>query len=477
MHKEDPLPFQEFSGVNFSRQEEAELAERLVSPTRKVGKWYQKVVTPPVWYKGAFKGSLANPQEVATFQKEYNQRSIINPTLKDPYTYIDSMWRARSIAFLPGVVGILNSISRDLRSTAMWVRQSSLNRTYSQFADYLELTAQSLPEGNFDASMKAFVELPSTQRVRWLGLPVEYQDDPLGVKFAPEAFISYTDWEGTIQANKTIDAYEKAGERKFGRPPTPASAFVAYMIACSGFLGVGNRRISAFNIPNDDAAEKVVIYLFPDRIGKKNETSLAPAMKKLTGIESSNEDAEAFVFSHEEGHGWRFNKEAERNGPLKPNIREGLANRRALILAAESNLSPDHIGRVVKGYLAYGADDLIGDKQTGEWFRKILSEPYGRNQPTLEQILQGNPYRLDAYFTYRAAYLKGLVRPDGYIDIDGLIRLAEEYEPIYAELARSGDEQTARETFNDLIDRRRVFSVPDLFRDLADWMRINPFSI
>lgn len=470
LYKERLLPIQEFSGVEITNPFEEDLVTRLQEPTHDVAHLYQMVVDPLVWYTGVYSGSFGDPKKLDTFKREYNRRAEEDPILKDPYTYIDSNWTPRSIASLPEVNKRLRKMSKSLVLTAKSIRKGPLVNSYADFADYLEVTAEALPEGHFNESMVKFLRLPTSNRVRWMGLPVEYQDDPLGIKYAPQSFISYTDKEQTIAANLLIARYEKVGREKFGVAPTSANTFVSYMIACSGFLGVGDRRISAFNIPNNsevsDSAGNVVIDLFPDRIAKKNEKVLSPALERLSGVQSSSEDVEEFALAHEEGHGWRFKGEDQRLGPVRSHIREGLANRRAVLMAATQYFPTEHTRRVVLGHLAYGADDL------GEKFRAIIFEPLGRNQPTVEELVMGGSYTPDAYFLWRQAFLRGAVsRATGSINEEGIVRLAEEIEPIYAEIASSGTEESARQRLAELIDTRTVFSVTQALKDVLDKAR------
>lgn len=467
MHAERILPIQEFSGVEITNPFEEELVERLKEPTRRAAKWYQLMVEPPMWYSRIYKGGFDDRVNLEKFKTEFNRRSASDSELKSPYTFIDENWRPRSFASVRAVNRLLKEdICKFLMPIAEWLRESPLQKSYSEFADFIENTAVLLPEGRFDELMVEFLRLPTAQRVNWMINLVEYLDDPLGVKASPEGFLAYTDKKRTFQANTNIALYERAAKEKYGISLIPVKAFVSYMIMCSGLLGVGDRRISAFNIPNDpkvsEKAGNAIIGLFPDRISKKNQSKLAPALEGLCGIKSSDQDAETFALAHEEAHGLRFEGETQRLGPQRSVVREGLANRLGVGLAASGRFTDEHVRQVVYGHLAYASDDI------GTKLGRLVTEPLGRNQPTLDEILQeSGPYGVDAYLLARISFLRRFIRhPMRAVNVDGIVRLAEEMVPIYIELAKAGTEEVVRKALGEFIDKRKMFPLPGVLKEI-----------
>lgn len=458
------LPIQEFSGAEPRGVLTKELAMWLKESARSMADVYREVSDPPVWYREVYKGSFKDAKSLGKFKAEFNKRAEENPALKDPYTYIDKNWESHSVVTLPSVHQTLERVSSEILSVAKWLKGKTSGEMGIKFTEYLETTAKCLVEGKFDEGQKAFLELPTRIRVSFLASLVEYYDDPLGVKASPEAAVMAVDPELTIQANEAVGLYRKVYLDRFGYQPIYSKAFVAQMRLCSGWLGVGDRRVSAFNLPNDpkisNEVGNTVIYIFPARIAEKNDNVLAPKLKELCGVASKANEAEAFAFAHEVAHGERPEGEARRLGPLRSTVREGWANRRAILLSAHGLFTDDHTERVIRGHLAYGADDL-GD------LSKVVFDPLGRNQPSLAEILKKDPYTFDSYILWRIGFFRGAFnRSKGTVDYDKIIRLAEEVDPIYAELARYGTEDSARRAFEGMIDKKRNFFVPLVLKEI-----------
>lgn len=455
------LPIQDFSGAEPRGVLPKELAMWLREPARSMADVYREISDPPIWYREVYKGSFKDTKSLKIFKAEFNKRAEEDPELKAPDTYIDKNWKPHSVATLSSVHQALGHVSSEILSVAKRLRGKTSGEMGIKFAEYLETTANCLVEGKFDEGQKAFLELPTRIRVSFLASLVEYNDDPLGVKASPEAAVMAIDPELTEQANANVGLYRKAYLDKFGYQPIYSKAFVAQISLFSGWLGVGGRRVSAFNLPNDpkisNEVGNTVIYIFPARIADKNDHVLAPKLNELIGVTSKANEVEAFAFAHEVAHGERPEGEARRLGPLRSTVREGWANRRAILLAAYGPFSDKHREKVIRGHLAYGADDLKG-------LADVVFEPLGRNQPSLDKILKiDDPYAFDAYILWRIGFLRGAFnRLNGTIDYDKIVRLAEEVDPIYAELARNGREEDARREFKELIDKKRNFFVPPL---------------
>lgn len=475
-HRERILHIQEFSGVEVTNPYEEELIERLKEPTRRVAYLHQLMTDPPLWYKKIFHGDFKDKASLELFKSVYNKNAIANPKLKNPYTFIDTNWHPKSITTLRPIESRLREIGDLLSPIADWIRESPLEKSYADFADYVESSARLLPAGKFDELMIHYLQLPTSQRVRWMINLVEYLDDPLGVHASPEGEVAYNDRKQTQEANKDATLYDTVALEKYNRGLIPVKVFVSYMILSSGFLGVG--RISAFNVPNDprvsDKAGNAVIELFPDRISKKNQAKLAPALEKLTGVRSSDTDAETFVLAHEKAHGWRFKGETQRLGIQRSVVKEGLANRGGIGLANSKHFSEEHIRHVIYGHLAYAADDLgFASEEPDRKLRYLVTEPLGRNQPTYEQILEeSGPYGVDAYLLARLGFVKEYIRhPMGVINEEGILKLAEEMIPVYTELAESGNEELVQKMLEEFIDRRKVFPLPGLLKDILSKLR------
>lgn len=477
MFAEHRLAIHEFTGVEVGNAFERQLVEKLKEPTRKVAQVYRLVADPPQWYRGVFSGSFDDSKELEEFKKEFNRRVSDNPLLRDPYAFIDEKWQARSIIYIRGVRFILRSISEQLREIIPWIKSEAMTRVYStDFADYISFVRDALPNGEFDSITVEALKLPTALRVGWLPTPQESYDDPLGIKRSPQAFLTYTDWGATTRVNRDIALYNRASRAKFEYPLIPAKAYVDYMIIASGWLGAGDRNISGFNIPNDpqvsERAGNTMIRVFPQRISAKNSQTLSPASERLYGVGSSNEDVQPFVLAHEVSHGVRPKGEAERLGGMRAPVREGWANRRSLVLASSPFFAEDYCLKVCRGLLAYSASDI------GSKIESVIFEPYGRNQPTLDQIIKESPYAVDAYLLIRRAFLERAIRsPIGSIDFNKILRISEEMDSVYENIARNGTEESAQRTLENLIDRRRGILVGDAIKKALSLFRINKAAV
>jgi len=278
MITEQRLPIQEYE-VEIRNPLVEEIVERLKEPTRLVGNWYMKVANPNFWYGRAFPGDFQDRQTLENFKEKFNMRSVGKPELKNPYTFIDSRWRPRSINELSGVKELLEMISQRLVPISELIKRTTNSHNYQTFADYLYRTAEALPEGRFDDIMIDFLRLPAQFGIGWMALPVENYDDPLGIKASPQGFLSRTNWRQTRRTNRDIGEYRKVAKDLFGELPVDAKVVVAQSIINSGFLGREDKVFSAFNIPNDPEISKragnTVIYIFPNKIAAKNEKKLS----------------------------------------------------------------------------------------------------------------------------------------------------------------------------------------------------------
>lgn len=446
-------PIQEFD-VTPRNVTHRKILELLKAPTRLAADLHIKV-GPRLWYGDVFKGDFNSPEDWEKFAREYRDRVSQDPSLRDRYSRITKGWHAAPIASVPQVNTILNDLSIMLFSGAARVESNARNRAYKAFAGYLKESASLLPEGKFDDAMVSFLKLPTNLRVGWMVLPVEYQDDPLGDRASFQGLLAYPDLRQTRIANKTTARYMAAAQDLYGEQPMSARVFVANVVISSGFLGVGERQISGFNVPNDqevaERAGNTVIYSFPNGMNKKNTERLSPALKKVTGRESSLQDISDYTLAHEIAHGYRPAGEQERLGSMRAAVREAWASARAVHLSSSPRFSESLTERVVVGDLAFASDDI------GRFYGQLF-EPYGRNQPTVSELLRESPYAVGAYILLRQAFLEGAIRdPYGHVNVDKLRGLAADRDEIYAEMVKSGTEESAKKDFNRLIDRRTPF--------------------
>ncbi|MFH0937385.1 MAG: hypothetical protein V1808_03755 [Candidatus Daviesbacteria bacterium] len=459
MFRENLVPVQEFSGIDFKTPFERELVEQLKKPTRLVGYWYQELV-PMAWYRRVLSSTPSGLPDWNKLRGEFNEHSNIEE-LESPYTVINKKWEAKSMLSIPPIRGIIHEISNNLPSIAEYIRRNCTSESYKEcyleFAKYLDNVAILLKEkkeGKFDDALILFAKLPKELKISWMGLPVEYQDDPLGFKAAPESIIAYMDRIQTIEANDQIEKYKQVAIQKYGEPPYDAKVFVANIVMRSGFLAAHDRQPSAFNIPNDPAviekAGNAVTYLFPNGMAEKNVTRLTPALQELWGKSCSDEAIQKFVLAHEFSHGYRPFGAAQRLGSLRSVVREGEANQKGIVLtSAISSNKSKYLMEVIEGALGFAADDL------GKELRETIKEPFGRRQPTLEKILEEGPYTFDAYVLIRKSYLSKAIKYGEKITLKGMdtiVRQAEELDSIYTRMDKEGTEQSVKEELKKLLE-------------------------
>ncbi len=462
MFPEYQLPIQEFTGVEFRKTPEGEfeaaLIERLRVPTRFVAEWYKEVDPPNGWYKGVLSDTenFNTPEGRALLRARYEQQALNNPHLRDRDSAIVKGWRARPMITLPAVKRVVEELSGLIMPVAEWTAQNTPTPYYQDFAGYLQATAELLPVGEFDEIMARFTRLSTQCRVLFMAVPAEYQDDPLGTRRSPQGLLAYADRKLTEEANLDLDRYGQAALQKYGYLPKKANVFVANFIMATGFLGVEGKKYVGFNLPNndfdeEDGTDNNVICLFPNRMGQKNKQKLSPKLEGLVGITSSDKDIANLAVAHEYAHGYRPTGEVKRLAGIRSHIKEGWANEMAIVLSTANFFPSGHPESVVRGALGFASDDL-GPLDS------IVFEPYGKNQPTLDTILQEGAYTLDAYLLFRQAFLERAVRhPLGVVDYDKIIRQAEERDTLFREIAIGGTEDSARKRLEELIDHRRFW--------------------
>ena len=111
-----------------------------------------------------------------------------------------------------------------------------------------------------------------------------------------------------------------------------------------------------------------------------------------------------------------------------------------------------HLESAVVGHLAFACEDISQD------LSRVVFDPFGRNQPDLNKLLEYDAYTLDAYLVLRRAFLERAIRsPFGTIDYNKIVRLAAETEPVYADLAKNGTEHSVKQALGEMVDTKRHF--------------------
>lgn len=453
---EHELAIQNFSGVEFQDDFERQLANKLKGPTELVAEWHR--LTSPERMYGPFAGNWQDPRTLESFKEELDSRAISNPKIKNPHTFIKPDWscvpmhEADEIRDLLGVLGGgLDDVSAWISD---WIDKRGDHKLYSQFADYLNIAATRTPLGKYNEVMAEFIQLPLRLRVGWLGLPVEHQDDPFGLKGAPEGLLCYADPQMSSEANIKMGLYRQAGKELFSFAPLGSRAHVASVIRASGFLGVAGRKISGFNIPEDiDVGKKVgsyVVYILPNRIARKNRESLGGALQALCGVESKYEDVLAYTIGHEQNHSYRFKNEMNL-GLFRSAEEEAKPQDFTIVQAATEHFDEEELRRVVIGALAFAADDT-------RKFWSSLTEPSGRGQPSVRELLAAGPYVLPEYILLRRAVLDGAIRkPMGEIRVDRIVEAAKPRSFQLMDLAKGGSEGGAENLFGKMLQEKRLF--------------------
>lgn len=465
-------PYRDFN-LKIPDRYSRELAERLKAPTR-LGADLHIMVGPDLWYRQVYSGRFDDREAWERFRVEYERRASENPSLRDRYSIIDSDWQPRPIDTVPEVGELLERLTSELLPVAVWARDNARTDPEYLFAQYLNQTAALLPTGEFDQIFVKWLQISTSGSVDWAVLPVESTDDPLEERASFEGLVTVVDRPSTRTSRKDMDIFKKAAAEEFGSVPLDVKVAVVNAAMLSGWLGVKQREISAFNVPNDpeiaEVAGNYLIYLFYGRmLEKTNRKStewenkgLASKLYETLGVKGTVWDMIKYTEGHEYSHGYREEGEDRHWGALRAVGREAWATYRALVLSSASHVTENFRRRVARGALAYACDDV------GRFISRIKN-PLAEDQPTLDDLIGLNKYAFGSYVLLRQGILSGALNISKRgIEVDKLIELAEEWDKKLAELAAEGTEDLARTYMQDLLTEMRVYGGVDIEDDCSD---------
>jgi len=447
-------PIQEYN-INPKNPFDSDVVDMLKEPTR-IAADLHLAVSPQFWYGKIFNGNFHDPVAWNKFCLLFEEHAADDPLLNNPYTYIDKNWQPVSITADPEVQNLLKRLRRELLPVGDFIKTHARWENDQLFADYLESLSELLPLGRFDEGMGELLRLPTDLQVNFIELPIEYQNDPLKKRYSFEGMLALPDRDATKRAKSDMDSFNKAAIEKFDSVPlVSAKVIVANVVMLSGWLGEESRRISAFNIPNNqrvaEEAGNNLIYLLYGRMKEKSERILSPKLFRQFGFTCNVLDAIRYTEWHEGVHSWRWNE--EQLGGMRIVLREAMAADRPIVLSSASNVTDGARRRVIRGDLGFACDDV------GKYWEN-LKAPYGENQPTLEQLKVENDYAPGSYLILREGIRKGAFKKGkpGFSE-DILIELSKERDEEYENIAKSGSEEKAERYFKGLLQETKNYPV------------------
>lgn len=439
-----------------------ELRAKLTVPIDCAADWHLDL-GPAQWYGEVFSGDFKDPVQVEHFQKQLTEKTKDNPRLKDPYTYVDSKWKAHSIARLPEVYKDLSKLEISLGLASRWINRNVHDPATRVFGNYLAELEDLTARKAFQGMMEAFLRQPLDTPILFMAMPVEYNEDPFNIRYSPQGLLAVVNREATDAANSEVEQATSAAHTVYRSVPLKAKVFFADADKVTGYLGK-DEKISAQNIPNDyRVGRKIgnnVIYILINRMAKLNQDVLSPELKELCDLTTSSEDVQRGVIMHEISHGYREEQE-ENLGSLRSPVREGWANDRAMMITSAADLPDGYLESVVKMQLAYARYDL------GRDLSRVVFNSFGDNQPDLNKLLTQSPYALSGYLVLRKAYLEGGIDQKGRLELDKFVMLAEQRDQLWEGFARSGNEADTRKVLKELVQERRTFPGISSFRGIV----------
>lgn len=463
------LPIQEFvGGVTYRTPYEQNLANKLKDPTRAVAKIYATIIPTGLWYRAVFQGDPNDPKAQMSFKHDFDLQAAKKPGLRSPFTYVDKDWGPHSVSSWPTVREAMKETGEKLEPAIDYILQSAPDIHAREFANHLISQAQHLKEGEVEALMDDHLSISPDQKIVWSCVFAEYLDDSLlGIKASPQALLARVLRGKTRKANEMILTYEQATLDQ-GLNLVRPNVIIADMDMCSGWLGVGDRRISGQHLPND-LSDRSAVYQFLKRIAARNE-KLSPLAEEYLGFSISVDDLMLYVLAHEYHHGFKAEGEVERLGAHRSHVKEGVANLKGVITSASRRFSEDHLLKVVRGLLAYSLGDV------GKNGLKVVFDRFGLRQPSVQQLLdKDNPYRFNAHLLLNeGSRVKALRHPSGSVNLDKFIPVVEGLDLEFSDLTVSGDEESVVKYARDKMRLIRFYPVSKVMKEVVSGFRHLP---